>query len=205
METDFVFGPAGYQPQADAVTRWTDWATQTFPEEAKATLGAGSEDIESLRERLARVEWDAGDADRGAKLFISRACGQCHGGGKALGPDLAGAAGRFSKEDLFVAIALPNRDVSPRYQTLLVETAGGKIYTGLVVYESVDGILLRNGTNQTYRIEATEIASKRNLPNSLMPEALLKDLKDSDLADLYAYLKSLSNRTAAKDDRAVRE
>ncbi|MCY2963123.1 MAG: HEAT repeat domain-containing protein [Planctomycetota bacterium] len=204
-ESEFVFGAAGYQPQAEAINRWTDWATSNFPAEAKEILGANSEDIESLRDRLARVDWEEGDAERGAKLFTSRACGQCHGSGKALGPDLAGVAGRFSKDDLFVAIALPNRDVSPRYQTMLVETKAGKIYTGLVVYESVDGILLRNGTNQTYRIEGKDIASKRNLPNSLMPEGLLKDLKDSDLADLYAYLRSLSNRTAAKDDSTARE
>jgi hypothetical protein len=32
-----------------------------------------------------------------------------------------------------------------------------------------------------------------------MPEGLLKDLDDRQLADLYAYLRSQSNRTAARD------
>lgn len=193
---DFVFGNAGYVPQSESIQKWTDWVTLQFPEEAARQLGASGADLESLRNRLADIAWESGALEAGQKLFISRGCAQCHGGGKGLGPDLSGVAGRFSREDLFVAIAIPNRDVSPRYQTTLVETKAGKVYTGLIVYESVEGLLLRNGTNQTFRIDSKDIESKRNLPTSLMPEGLLKDLTDKDLADLYAYLKSLVARTA---------
>ena len=193
---DFVFGTAGYVPQSESIQKWTDWVTKEFPEEATRQLGGSGADLESLRKRLASVAWESGDHEAGQKLFVSRGCAQCHGGGKGLGPDLSGVGGRFSREDLFVAIALPNRDVSPRYQTTLVETKAGKVYTGLIVYESVEGLLLRNGTNQTFRIDSKDIESKRNLPTSLMPEGLLKDLGDQDLANLYAYLKSLVARTA---------
>jgi len=207
--TEFVHGTAGHNPQTAAIEAFSDWVTREYPEEAAELLGTRAEDLESLRARLAQVDWSTGDPARGAKLFSNRGCGQCHGSGKALGPDLLGVTGRFSREDLFVAIALPNRDVSPRYQTMLVETKGGKVYTGLVVYESVDGILLRNGTNQTYRVERPDVASQRSLPNSLMPEGLLKDLHDSDLADLYAHLKTLTGQTAGKSggksDGAQRE
>ncbi|MCH8829917.1 MAG: hypothetical protein IID45_10100, partial [Planctomycetes bacterium] len=50
----------------------------------------------------------------------------------------------------------------------------------------------RNGTNQTFRIEADDIEARRTLNQSLMPSGLLKGLKPQDLADLYAYLRSLS-------------
>jgi putative membrane-bound dehydrogenase-like protein len=195
---EFVFGNAGHVPQSAAIEKWTEWVAREFPKEAQEHLGAASADLESLRKRLATVPWESGNLERGRKLFTSRACAQCHGGGRGLGPDLAGVAGRFSREDLFVAIALPNRDVSPRYQTVLVETKSGKTLSGMVVYESVDGLMLRNGANQTFRIEAAQIGSKRGLATSLMPEGLLNDLKDSDLADLYAYLKGLGARTAAR-------
>lgn len=79
------------------------------------------------------------------------------------------------------------------------------MFTGLIVYESVEGLLLRNGTNQTFRIDTPDIETKRNLPTSLMPEGLLKDLSDSDLADLYAYLKTLAARTAALDKTETAE
>ena len=196
---EFVFGSAGYVPQAEVIQRWTEWATATYPEESRELLGTGDIDEPSLRERLAAVDWSAGDVERGEALFRNRGCGQCHGNGQSLGPDLLGVTTRFSRDDLFIAIALPNRDVSPRYQTVLVETKSGKTYSGLVVYDSADGILLRNGVAQTYRVDARDIVNQRTLPNSLMPEGLLKDLDDRQLADLYLYLKSQSNRTAARD------
>ena len=111
--------------------------------------------------------------------------------GSAVGPDLAGVAKRFSRDDLFTALLFPNRDVSPRYHTTLVETSNGKVLSGLVIYESVDGLTLRDSSNQTVRIEAGEIDARRDLPTSLMPVGLLDTLQPQDLADLYAYLQTL--------------
>lgn len=141
------------------------------------------------------MDWTAGDVERGRQLFEKRSCAQCHGGRRGLGPDLAGVTSRFSRQDLFVAIALPNRDVSTRYQTTLFETKRGKVHTGLIVYESAEGFLLRNSTNQTIRIETSDIETRRTLPQSLMPSGLLKDFRSADFADLLAYLKSLGRST----------
>lgn len=148
-----------------------------------------------MTEQLALVDWTAGDVERGRQLFEKRSCAQCHGGRRGLGPDLAGVTSRFSRQDLFVAIALPNRDVSTRYQTTLFETKRGKVHTGLIVYESAEGFLLRNSTNQTIRIETSDIETRRTLPQSLMPGGLLKDFRSADFADLLAYLKSLGRST----------
>jgi putative heme-binding domain-containing protein len=202
---DFVFGPAGYRPQPESIEKWTDWVIQNCPEEAARQLGGGATDLAGLKERLAAVTWEKGDVERGRKLYTARGCAQCHSAGSGLGPDLAGAAGRFSRDDLFVAIALPNRDVSPRYQTTLIEMKSGKTYTGMIVYEAADGLLLRNGVNQTFRLETRDIESRRILPTSLMPEGLLKDLNDYDLADLYAYLTTLATRTAKVADEPDEE
>jgi putative heme-binding domain-containing protein len=193
----FVFGTAGYKAQPEAVEKWTEWATEKYPDEAGRQLGLGGADLAGLKNRLAKVAWDKGDIERGKKLYTARGCAQCHGAGSGLGPDLAGVTGRFSRDDLFVAIALPNRDVSPRYQTTLIETKEGKVYTGMIVYEAADGLLLRNGVNQTFRIETRDIESRRSLATSLMPEGLLKDLSDGDLADLYAHLATFAARTAS--------
>jgi putative heme-binding domain-containing protein len=192
----FIFGSAGFKPQTDSIEKWTEWVMQNCSEDAVGQLGASSTDLAGLKQRLTAVAWEDGDIERGRKLYTARGCAQCHGGGNGIGPDLVGAAGRFSRDDLFVAIALPNRDVSPRYQTTLIETKTGKVFTGMIVYEAADGLLLRNGVNQTFRIESRDIESRRNLPTSLMPEGLLKDLSDGDLADLYSYLTTLASRTA---------
>lgn len=174
-----------------AIAAWTKWLTSKYPQEAARLLATGGADVAKFKQQLATVDWNTGDPARGRKLFEKRSCAQCHGGRRALGPDLAGAAGRFSRDDLFTAILQPDRDVSPRYQTMLVQTTSGKTYTGLAIYSSVDGVTLRNGFNQTFRIEASDIEEKRSLNRSLMPAGLLKGLKPRDFADLYAYIRSL--------------
>jgi len=187
----YQLGKQGYRPQPDAVEKWTVALSHQYPDQAATQLGGSQADLDQLKSLLAEVDWERGDPQRGRKLFEQRSCSQCHGARRALGPDLAGVARRFSRNDLFTAIVLPNRDVSPRYQTTLIQTVGGKIYQGLIVYDSVDGITLRNGSNQTFRVEAGDIEFRRTLKTSLMPTGLLKDLKPNDLADLYAYVLGL--------------
>lgn len=186
----FVFDEVGQKPQPEALEKWTQYLTKKFPDVASQADSDGT-NLEELAELLVKVNWQAGDLANGEVLYKKRQCAQCHGGSTALGPDLAGAANRFSRNDLFTAIAAPNRDVSPRYQTETIETSKGKLYTGLVIYNSIDGVILRNATNQTFRIKGHDIESRYRSNQSLMPTGLLKDLSPKDLADLYAYIKSL--------------
>ena len=188
----FVSGKKGRVAQPKAVAAWTAFLETAYPEETRRRLGgAAAASLEGLKKRLAGVDWDSGDASRGKAVFAKRGCVQCHQGRRALGPDLAGSAGRFSRADLFTAIVLPNRDVSPRYQTTVVQTDDGRVYNGLIVYQSVDGLTLRTGTNQTIRLEREEIEYQARRPESLMAAGLLKGLDDGGYADLYAYLKTL--------------
>jgi putative heme-binding domain-containing protein len=192
----FVFGKEGHQPQAAAVAGWTAWIKAQWPQEIALASGSDAE-VAQLPQLLQQVDWSRGDAARGAKLYETRSCAQCHGGRSALGPDLNGVANRFSRDDLFAAIVDPNRDVSARYQTTIIQTKQGKSFSGLVFYEAIDGLLLRNATQQTFRIEAADIEERRQSPVSLMPAALLKELPPSDYADLYAYLLTLRRETVS--------
>ncbi|MCA9000035.1 MAG: HEAT repeat domain-containing protein, partial [Planctomycetaceae bacterium] len=189
----YTLGRAG-DPQRAAVNTWVASVQQRFPEEFARQSGGTAETEDSLRALLTTVPWSEGAAERGAAIFKQRGCVLCHGQRGSLGPDLLGATGRFSRDDLFVAIALPDRDVSPRYQTEQIATVDGHVRTGLIVYEAVDGVVLRDANNRTYRIEADEIEIRKTIPKSIMPSGLLKDLQPRDLADLYAFLKGLSSR-----------
>ena len=88
----------------------------------------------------------------------------CHSGSQALGPDLAGVAGRFSRADLFTAMVQPSKDVPARYRTTLVVTREDKLYQGLIVYEAVDSVLLQTGPATTVRIADTQVSEKRVSP-----------------------------------------
>jgi putative membrane-bound dehydrogenase-like protein len=155
----------------------------------KGELDAGGAvDVAGL---LKPVPWDQGDAARGQEVFRARGCQTCHAVQGALGPNLAGAAARFSREDLFEAIANPSRDVAPPFRTSMFQMKDGNIYTGIVAFESADGWILQTGATTTVRIDVKDVAGRRPGALSLMPNGLVEGLKPVDLADLYSYLRTL--------------
>ena len=184
----FAFGEDGYRLQPESMQLWQTWLEERYPDYRPPQT---SDVAQKVLLSLDTIDWNVGNADNGRRLFERLACARCHGGRQALGPDLKGVTKRFSRRDLFASIVDPNRDISPRYQTTSIETKAGKVYTGLIVYESVDGILLRDADHKTYRIEAADTESKVLQRNSLMPSGLLKDIQPSELADLDKYLQEL--------------
>lgn len=171
---------------------WFEAFADRYPEQAARLKSGSTADAASWRRRLAGIDWTAGDADRGRSVFELRTCHRCHQQTGHLGPELAGAVRRSSRDDLFAAIIDPNLEVSPAYHTTAVVTNSGQVYHGLVVYESPEGTLLQTGPDTTVRITNTETASIRKSPRSLMPTGLLDMLSDQDVSDLYAYLRTLA-------------
>jgi putative heme-binding domain-containing protein len=170
---------------------WVEWYGRTYPERAARLSDADGVDVAAWNKRLASVEWSAGDAERGRVVFNKASCASCHSGSQALGPDLHGVTGRFSRPDLFTAIVQPSKDVSPRYRTTQIATSAGKVYQGLIIYEAVDSVLLQTGPATTVRLTNPQIRERRLTSTSLMPAGLLDKLSDRDIADLYAFLKGL--------------
>ena len=184
----FVYGNDGHNEQTEALTRVESYLKQRYPDFKPSLDGNAADQVLNV---LHEVEWQKGDSTRGENLFSRLSCTRCHSGRKALGPDLQGVARRFSREDLFAAIVDPNRDISERYQLTTVQTKSGQVFSGLVVNESVGGIMIRDSDHKTYRIDSEDIDVKFRQRRSLMPDGLLKNVGDQDLADLNAYLRKL--------------
>jgi putative membrane-bound dehydrogenase-like protein len=155
----------------------------------KGELDAG--DAVDVAALLKPVPWEQGDAARGLEIFRARGCQTCHAVQGALGPNLVGAASRFSREDLFEAIANPSKDVAPLYRTTIFQMKDGNVHTGIVAFESADGFIVQTGATTTVRINTPDVAATRPGALSLMPNGLVDGLKPGDLADLYAYLRTL--------------
>ncbi len=180
---------------------WTEWFAQKYPERAARLNDTDGVDTAAWSKRLAAIDWSQGDVERGRLVFNKASCASCHSGAQALGPDLHGVTGRFSRADLFTAILQPSKEVSSRYRTTQISTAAGKVYQGLIVYEAVDSVILQTGPTETIRLTNPQIRERRLTSMSLMPSGLLDRLSDRDVGDLYAYLKSLSepqNATSPK-------
>jgi hypothetical protein len=59
------------------------------------------------------------------------------------------------------------------------------------IYDSVDGITLQLADGTVARINQADIEEKATADQSLMPAGLIDSQSKNELADLYAYLKSL--------------
>jgi putative membrane-bound dehydrogenase-like protein len=173
------------------------WFEQQHPALARSLNDTGEDDPAVWTKLLQTVDWSKGSAARGEILFRDRACQTCHAGARALGPDLTGVTSRFSRDDLFTAIIYPSRDVAPAYRTTTFETRKGDLVTGIVAFESADGVILQTGATTTVRLATEDIASHFPSNRSLMPNGLLKDLKPGDLADLYSFLQTLKPKAQA--------
>jgi putative heme-binding domain-containing protein len=170
---------------------WLTWFTKSYPKLGARLTNPDGADVVAWEKRLARLQWDQGNAASGIQVFHKANCASCHSSSQSVGPDLAGVAGRFSRADLFTAIVQPSRDVAARYQVTVVETADGKVYQGLVIYDAVDSLLLQTGPLATVRLDGQTIVSRRLSPVSLMPAGLLDALSDREVVDLYAFLRTL--------------
>ena len=190
LSQDFGYasGKQNQAPQREALARATAAVAAIAP--AAVPADDDAEMAQQITAMLSAKPPIAGDAGRGHVLYAAKACNRCHDGG-TVGPDLAGVTGRFSRADLFRSIAEPDADIPARYRGTLIVTTAGKIVAGLVVYESADGVLLKNADAQTVRVATADIESRRLMDVSLMPRGLLRGLSVADLADLEAYLKTL--------------
>jgi len=173
-----------------AYAPWFEWFAREHPAAAKELLG-GDEDTAAFLKRLPAIAWDAGDARRGQQLYEERACHRCHSTSTRIGPDLTGVASRLSRDDLFIAILDPSRDISPTYLPKLLTTKSGATYTGFMVYDAPTAKLVQTGPDTTVRLTGDEVVSVADTRVSLMPTGLLNGLKDSEVADFYAFLKTL--------------
>ena len=172
--------------QNEILDSWRSYLVGQFPDDKRLQPTASTDWIKVLE----RVDWSVGDVERGRELYQKQQCALCHNGGSRQGPRLEGVTNRFSKRDLFRSIAMPSEQVSDRYRAIIVQTIDGLIYQGTVIYESVDGITLMEGSGKTLRLNMADIEDRMDSDKSLMPEGLLDGVEAQGYADLYAYLKS---------------
>ncbi len=139
----------------------------------------------------------AGDANRGRDLFLNGKgiqCRNCHRAGsegKPLGPDLDGVGKRLNREKLLESLLEPSRSIEPKYAAWLIETAEGKVFTGLLVKRTDEEVILRDTQNKEHHFKSDEIDGMYPQRTSLMPERLLREMTAQQVADLLAWLETL--------------
>lgn len=145
-------------------------------------------------ETIAQVRALKGDAKRGAGLFKGEkaACAKCHsfrGNGGDVGPDLSEIPKKYDSGEILYNILDPSAAVSFGYEATLIKTKSDKIVSGVVLGDGEE-VILKDANGELVFVESAEIAARKELEKSLMPDNVALGLSPQDLADLLAYLTS---------------
>jgi putative heme-binding domain-containing protein len=166
------------------------------PRELPRPEGPGKEWKLDALVRYAQPRLKGRDFKHGQRTFAAARCVVCHrfnGEGGATGPDLSQAAGRFNLHDLCEAIVEPSKVVSDQYRASSITTSSGKIYTGKIVTETKDKLIVVTDPEDSTKVaelKKEDVEEVKPSPVSLMPAGLLNALNDDEVLDLLAYLLS---------------
>ncbi len=155
--------------------------------------GAKKLDLEAFR---AFARKNPGDPEKGKKLFNDvkgLGCVKCHsvgGEGGKVGPDLAGIALKYKREDLMTSLLEPSKVIAQGYETIVITTDKGKSLVGVFKGETADVVNLMNANGEAIAVPKKEIDERTISPISTMPSGLNDGMTLQDFADLIAFLEA---------------
>jgi putative heme-binding domain-containing protein len=137
-----------------------------------------------------------GDSERGRAVFFgtTAACSSCHrvgDQGGQIGPDLTRIGVTRSGRDLVESILVPGSTIAQGYETYLVQTADGQLYSGIIGRQTPELVVLLDSARNEQRIRRDRIEQMSRQPTSIMPEGFGRTLTRDQLGDLLAFLQSL--------------
>ncbi len=160
------------------------------------TIRAPTKDREALKAKYRRMlSTELNSLDRanlsGGRAIFQRTCASCHTlfdeGGK-IGPDLTGSD-RTNLDYVLDSVLDPSAIISKDFQQTIVVTDSGRIISGLVIESNDATVTIQTPTDQII-LPRDEIEEMQLTEVSMMPEDLLKELSETDVRDLIAYLAS---------------
>ena len=130
-----------------------------------------------------------GDVDRGARGFAA-SCSTCHRRGESgseVGPDLTEIARKFDLAGLVEAIVNPNAAIAFGFNPELFVTRQDVPHVGFLQADGAT-VSMRDGYGRTRTFTREELASRRQLKGTLMPDPLALAMSEQDVADIAAFL-----------------
>lgn len=106
-----------------------------------------------------------------------------------VGPDLTDVASRYSRQAMLESIIEPSKVVSEQYANTDITLKDGTVFTGRIVSDTDDTILLRPSmlAPDTKEIRKSDIRTQEYSKVSPMMPGLLNTLTKEEILDLLAY------------------
>lgn len=139
--------------------------------------------------RRAAVAASKPDFVRGQALFKQH-CAACHklgDVGNKVGPELHGV-GLRGLDRLLEDTLDPSRLVDQAFRTTVINTADGKVITGLLLRQEGAVVVLADEQGREVRVSEGDIDERAILPLSPMPANIAEKLSEADYANLLGFL-----------------
>ena len=141
-----------------------------------------------------------GNPQAGAALFQDKRiqCINCHrinGSGGQIAPALDDVGRRLSKEKILESVLEPSKNIDPKFMTWTALTTQGRVHSGLLVRRDDKQVTLRTAKNENISMDRDDVEELLQQTTSLMPDRLLNDLTDQQIADLIAWLSAQNKPT----------
>ena len=138
-----------------------------------------------------------GDKDLGEQLFGRQTCVACHTTSESQpqkGPYLGNIAQTYKRAELAENILDPNKTVAQGFITNLISVKDGTQQMGFITLESAEKVVIRNLVGQEIAIKPSDITSRIQLPQSMMPPGLVDQLTVFEFASMLDYLEGLAKK-----------
>tara|TARA_R110002111_G_scaffold125600_4_gene190047 strand:+ start:16 stop:870 length:855 start_codon:yes stop_codon:yes gene_type:complete len=134
-----------------------------------------------------------GNKDKGLEVFKNN-CAVCHQAGNIgmdFGPKLTEIGSKLSKEVQFISIIHPDAGISFGYEGYLINMKDGSTLGGIITSQTETDIDLKLPGGSTVSIKTSDMASMKQMENSMMPTGLEQSMSTQELVDLVTFLMSL--------------
>jgi len=201
----WVMNPQAYQPESKMPNMGM------LPEEARsitAFLNSRVPEDRKFSDDLTPYLQATGDPEKGKALFYDPEgqvyCSKCHrvhGKGGEVGPDLSHAGTSRTAEFLLESILDPKAVITSGYATVLILTREGKFITGIKEVEDDSGMEIVDKEGREIYIRKEEIKKYKTQKISMMPGNFKDLLEVQEVADILAYLKTLTLPEFSKEPK----
>lgn len=167
------------------------WRTDIRAEAAKYVPLPTTKGGTSLPD-IAELELKKGNASNGKDVF-KNVCSSCHkinDVGTNFGPALSEIGDKLSKGAIYKSILFPDQGISFGYEGYSIKLKDGSEAFGMITSESESEIEMTYMANKQV-VKKSEVVSKTQLGNSLMPSNLQAAMTEEELVDLVEYLSEL--------------
>ncbi|XOV92494.1 MAG: c-type cytochrome [Bacteroidota bacterium] len=150
----------------------------------------GKSSIEDVILAVAEIK---GDPQKGKELFTSQGCIACHSISKGeiqKGPFMGQIGSIMNRDQITESILKPNASISQGFASFVIKTKDDKTYMGFITAESADKLTIRDIAGQATEIVKSNIESREEMENSMMPQGLANALSYEELASLVTYLQA---------------